>query len=246
MSSETFNPVLIVVDFQEDFCPPVSYLRLDTAHITNLTLHSQNGALAVPEGRTIAPVLNTLLSLPFPLKLATRDWHPRTHVSFASNHGPNAKPYTSTTTITHPSDSKRSYDITLWPDHCVQMTAGAELATELDHKLVDDVVDKGMVSSVEMYSAFYDPFKVSDSGLAARLRRQGVTHVYVAGLAADYCVKATAEHAVDEGYATYIVEEGTKPVSPEKWDEVRKGIVDHGVKMVSIDGEEVAKVKALK
>ena len=126
------------------------------------------------------------------------------------------------------------------------MTAGAELATELDHKLVDDVVDKGMVSSVEMYSAFYDPFKVSDSGLAARLRRQGVTHVYVAGLAADYCVKATAEHAVDEGYATYIVEEGTKPVSPEKWDEVRKGIVDHGVKMVSIDGEEVAKVKALK
>ncbi|KAH8173879.1 isochorismatase family protein [Sarocladium implicatum] len=226
MSSQEYKPVLIVVDFQEDFCPP-------------------NGALAVPEGRSIAPVLNNLLSLPFPLKLATRDWHPRKHVSFASNHGPDAKPFTSTTTIAHPSDPKRSYDITLWPDHCVQMTPGAELAPELDQEKLDDVVDKGMVSSVEMYSPFYDPFRVSDSGLAGRLKRQGVTHVFVAGLAADYCVKATAEHAADEGFTTYIIEEGTKPVSPEKWDEVRKGIVDHGVKMISIDSEEVGKVKAL-
>lgn len=102
-----------------------------------------------------------------------------------------------------------------------------------------------MVSSVEMYSAFYDPFKVSDSGLAGRLRRNGVTDVFVVGLAADYCVKATAEHAVDEGFKTYIVEEGTKPVTPGKWDEVRAEIIKHGVKMVSTNSEEVAKVKAL-
>lgn len=189
-------------------------------------------------------MLNALLALPFALKLATRDFHPKSHISFASNH-PSAKPYTSTTTITDPADPSRSYTTTLWPDHCVQLTPGAELAEELDQKLLDDVVDKGMISSVEMYSAFYDPFEVSDSGLAGRLKRNGVTHVFVVGLAADYCVKATAEDAAKEGFKTYIVEEATKPVAPEKWQEVREEIIKGGVKMVSMDGDEVAQVKAL-
>ncbi|KAK0391736.1 hypothetical protein NLU13_1235 [Sarocladium strictum] len=225
MLSNDFKPALLVIDFQEDFCPP-------------------NGSLAVPDGRSIAPILNSLLSLPFAVKLATRDWHPKTHISFASNHQ-SATPYTSTTTITNPSDPSQSYETTLWPDHCIQLTPGAEIVPELDQSLLHDVVDKGMVSSVEMYSAFYDPFKVSDSDLAGRLRRQGVTDVYIVGLAADYCVKATAEHAVDEGFKTFIVEEGTKPVIPEKWEQVRKDIVKYGIKLVSVDGEEVAKVKTI-
>ena len=103
MCSQEYKPVLIVVDFQEDFCPPVSVLSHHSipspSNLTTTPL--QNGSLAVPEGRSIAPILNNLLSLPFALKLATRDWHPRKHVSFASNHGPDAKPFTSTTTITH-------------------------------------------------------------------------------------------------------------------------------------------------
>ncbi|EFY91121.1 NAD(+) salvage pathway protein [Metarhizium acridum] len=225
MAGKQFKPALIIVDFQEDFCPP-------------------NGSLAVPAGRTIAHAVNTLLALPFPLKIATRDWHPRTHVSFASNH-PSSEPFTSRATIRHPSDPSQSYTTTLWPVHCVQGTPGAQLVPELDLSQVHQVLDKGQDDRVEMYSAFYDPLHVSDSGLAKRLKEEHVTHVYVVGLAADFCVKATAEDAVAEGYETYIVEEATKPVMPDAWETCREGIVAKGVGMISIHGDDVARVKAL-
>lgn len=212
--------------------------------ITTNLAHSQNGSLAVPHGRTIAPTVNTLLTLPFALNLATRDWHPSSHISFAANH-PDATPFTSTALIHNPSDPSQTYSTTLWPVHCVQDTPGAQLVPELDATKLHEVLDKGMDDRVEMYSAFYDPFRVSDSGLAQRLKTLGVTDVFVVGLAADFCVKATAEHAVDEGFRAYIVEEGTKPVIPDQWEECRKGITEHGVKFVSANGDEVAKVKAL-
>ncbi|KAF4446097.1 pyrazinamidase nicotinamidase [Fusarium albosuccineum] len=218
-----FRPALIIVDFQEDFCPP-------------------NGALPVTEGRSIASSINTLTTLPFALILATKDFHPPNHISFAANH-PSATPYTSTTTVVHPRDPDRSYETTLWPTHCVQGTQGADLVPELDVSRVHAVIEKGQDARVEMYSAFYDPFRVSDSGLAAMLKEQEVTDVYVVGLAGDFCVKATAEHAVDEGYQTWIVEEGTKPVMPDKWDECRREMKDKGIKFTPMDGEAVARVK---
>ncbi|KAF4982583.1 hypothetical protein FZEAL_1815 [Fusarium zealandicum] len=220
-----FKPALIIVDFQEDFCPP-------------------NGALAVPSGRTIASPINTLTVLPFPLILATKDFHPASHISFAPNH-PSSTPYTSTISIVHPHDSSRAYTTTLWPVHCVQGTRGADLVPELDVSRVHVVVEKGQDERLEMYSAFYDPFKLCDTGLAAMLREQYVTDVYVVGLAADYCVKATAEHAVEEGYRTWIVEEGTKPVMPDKWDECKRDIQAKGVNFTSMDGEAVSRVRAL-
>lgn len=198
----------------------------------------------MPSGRAIAPVINTLLALPFSPILATRDWHPATHISFAANHA-NCEPYTSTVTIVHPSDASRSYVSTLWPVHCVQDTPGAQLVPELDLARVTRVVDKGMHPRLEMYSAFYDPFRLADSGLAGMLRAEGVTDVFVVGLAADYCVKATAEHAREEGYQTFIVEEGTRPVVPEKWEECKKEIVGKGIKMVSMDSDEIARVQGL-
>ncbi|KAL6923106.1 hypothetical protein ACHAP8_003996 [Fusarium lateritium] len=213
-SGKPFKAALIIVDFQEDFCPP-------------------NGSLAVPEGRTIAPTINTLTALPFHLILATKDFHPPSHISFASNH-PSSTPYTSTTTITHPHDSSRSYTTTLWPIHCVQGTSGADLVPELDASRLHAVIEKGQDERVEMYSAFYDPFKVSDSGLAGMLGEQQVTDVFVVGLAADFCVKATAEDAVKEGYSTWIVNEGTKPVMPDKWEECRKGMEEKGIKFTSV------------
>lgn len=97
-----------------------------------------------------------------------------------------------------------------------------------------------------MYSAFYDPFHVSDSGLKGRLKREGITDVFVVGLAADYCVRATAEHAVDEGFRTFVVEEGTRPVMVDQWKGVRREIEEHGVMFVKRDGEEVKRVQALK
>ncbi|KJZ76410.1 hypothetical protein HIM_04139 [Hirsutella minnesotensis 3608] len=220
-----FRPALIVVDFQEDFCPP-------------------NGSLAVANGRDIASSVNHLLSLPFVLKVATRDWHPPNHVSFATNH-PGSKPFTSSTTITHPQNLSRSYTTTLWPDHCLQNSAGAQLVPELDTTKLDAIIDKGQNPTVEMYSAFYDPFHVSDSGLVAKLRGANVTDVFVVGLAADFCVKATAQDAQAEGFQAYIVEEGTRPVAPEKWNETKAGILTKGVQLVALGGIELGKVKSL-
>ncbi|KAL6859795.1 NAD(+) salvage pathway protein [Amphichorda felina] len=204
-----------------------------------------NGSLAVPDARAITAPVNHLLSLPFALKLATRDWHPPNHISFAPNHL-SSQPFTSTTTVPHPSDPSRApYTTTLWPVHCVADSPGAQLVPDLHASLLDAVVDKGRDPRVEMYSAFYDPFRVEDSGLARTLRDAAVTHVYVVGLAADYCVKATAEDAVQEGFETYIVEEGTRPVVVDRWPECREQIVAKGVRMVSVEGEEVKRVERL-
>jgi len=110
---------------------------------------------------------------------------------------------------------------------------------------VDKVVEKGQRREVEMYSAFYDPLKkprVSDSGLAGLLKEKGVTDVYVVGLAADYCVKATAVDAAKEGFKTFIVEEGTRPVDEGLWKEVQGELASKGVKVVKFSGEEVGRV----
>ncbi|XWW92767.1 hypothetical protein V2A60_000693 [Cordyceps javanica] len=231
-----FTPALIVVDFQEDFCPP-------------------NGSLAVPDGRSIAPAINSLLRLPFALKVATRDWHPPDHISFASTHNhqqqqdqgqqgqqkPPVQPFTSSHTITHPSSGAR-YTTTLWPVHCVAGTPGAALVPELDAARLDRVLDKGRRADREMYSAFRDPFGESDSGLAAALRAAGVTHVYVAGLALDYCVRATAEHAAELGFATAVLDDATRAVFPDARDGVLAALRARGVDVVpcSAAAERVA------
>ncbi|KFY39094.1 hypothetical protein V495_06161 [Pseudogymnoascus sp. VKM F-4514 (FW-929)] len=228
MASPTaFEPALIVVDVQEDFCPP-------------------NGALAVPHGRSILNTVNTLLGYPFIFKIATKDWHPAGHISFASSH-PGAEPFTSFATITNPSNPSEKYESRLWPDHCIQGTPGAELVQNLELSKVDKVLEKGQTKEVEMYSAFYPPLtapRVSDSGLSALLKAKGVTDVYVVGLAADYCVAATAEDAIKEGFRAWIVEEGTRAVEVEKWEEKVKELEGKGVRVVSVEGEEVERVRS--
>lgn len=226
-SSTPFVPALIVVDFQEDFSPP-------------------SGSLAIPEGRDIAPTVNELLSLPsFAVRIATLDWHPADHISFAANHD-SKQPFVDTTTIINPHNSSESYETRLWPVHCVQGSKGAELVPELAADKVDVVIKKGTDARVEMYSAFYDPFespRVSDSGLAQALKDKGVTHVYVVGLAFDYCVKATAADAAKEGFVTYVIEEGTRAVDAKVWDKCKEGLAGGGVKVVSMKGEEVQRLR---
>ena len=117
--------------------------------------------------------------------------------------------------------------------------------TELDTDRVDRIVEKGQDPRVEMYSAFYDPLKeprVADSGLAGALRDVGATHVYVVGLAADYCVKFTAVDAASEGFETYIIEEATRAVDDGGWGECKKELAAKKVKVVSIEGEEVKRI----
>lgn len=117
---------------------------------------------------------------------------------------------------------------------------------ELDVSQVDAVVDKGMNPDVEMYSAFWDPLRVSVSELGGKLKEKRVTDVFVVGLAADYCVRATAESAVEEGYRTYIVEEGTRAVNKETWEtEGRQEVERRGISIVSAGGNEIQRVKDL-
>ncbi|KAI0200887.1 isochorismatase [Astrocystis sublimbata] len=231
-----FTPALIIVDLQGDFCPP-------------------NGALAVPDGRGVIGPINELLGLPFALKVATKDWHPRDHVSFASNH-PGKEPFVDSVTIVNPTDATESYSSRLWPVHCVQGTAGAELVPELDVGKLDEIIHKGTDPRFEMYSPFYAPFsplrststspspRVGDSGLAALLRGRAVTHVYVVGLAGDYCVKSCAEDAAGEGFRTYLIEEGTRPVDAGSWPQCKKSIEGSGAKVVSIEGPEVLQLRS--
>ncbi|KAL3422165.1 pyrazinamidase nicotinamidase [Phlyctema vagabunda] len=236
----------------------------DTFHL-NLSPCHGNGALAVPEGRAILPTLEHLLGLPFILKIATQDWHPPGHISFASSHtsatattldGAHCEPapYTTYTIITNPSNATETYQTRLWPDHCIQETWGARLLPPLlaHHHHIDHVIQKGGLARVEMYSAFYAPLqqpRVGDSGLAALLRARAVSHVFVVGLAADYCVRATAEDAVHEGWTagrTLIVDEGTRAVDQDEWE--TKGRVEvegAGVRVVKVDGHEVRRVREL-
>ncbi|KAI0158186.1 isochorismatase [Xylariaceae sp. FL1272] len=220
--TDAFRPALIVVDVQEDFCAP-------------------NGSLAVAEGRKVAVPINKLLELPFVLKVATKDWHPSNHVSFAANHT-GKQPYTDFVTIVHPENAAKSYSSRLWPVHCVQGSPGAELLPELDAAKLDKIIEKGTDARVEMYSPFYDPLRVSDSGLAGLLREHGVTDVYVVGLAADYCVRSCAEDAAKEGFKSYLVEEATRAVDPGSWPVCKKDIEASGAKIVSMDGPEVQRL----
>lgn len=178
-----FSKALIIVDIQYDFIP--------------------GGALAVPEGDQVIPVINAL-QRDFELVLATQDWHPPGHGSFASSH-PGHKP----------GDIIQLNGLTqiLWPDHCVQGTHGAEFVKELDQSKIRRVFRKGTDPGVDSYSGLFDNGHRKDTGLADYLRDQGVTDVYIAGLAADYCVKFTALDAVNLGYRTHVIKAACRGVN---------------------------------
>ncbi|KAI9778694.1 MAG: NAD(+) salvage pathway protein [Geoglossum umbratile] len=225
-----YKPALLVIDIQEDFCPP-------------------NGSLAVEGGRDIVPIVNDLLDLPFALKIATKDFHPPDHISFASNHeAPNNEPFICRAKITNPYNQSEVRETQLWPIHCVQGTLGAELLPELHVDRVDYIVEKGLDKRVEMYSAFADIFEapsVSSSGLGEILKEAAITHVYLVGLAMDYCVKWSAIDARKRGFITYVVREGTKAVDPGDggWGAAQAELEKFGVPIVGVTGSEVKWVK---
>ncbi len=183
---------LIVVDIQNDF--------------------TSGGALEVPDGNSIIPVVNAL-QRSFDLVVATQDWHPETHKSFASQH--------------HGKNQFEKIDLdgleqTLWPDHCVQGTRGADFHADLNLHQVEAIFRKGMDPNIDSYSGFYDNGHRKNTGLAGYLRAREVTEVYVCGLAGDYCVYFTAMDAIDEGFTTYIIEDATRSISAEGFENARK------------------------
>ena len=219
---------------------------LVSQNMAQLANQEQNGALAVQNGRKVASVINSLLGLPFGIKIATQDYHPSNHISFASQHQ-DAEPFTSTHKITNPeaSDPKtaESQQITLWPDHCVKDTPGCELIPELNVSLLDRIIRKGEDPRVEAYSGFGPDFRkpaVAMTCMADVLREHGIKQVVVCGIATDYCVKCTAIDAAKEGFQTIVVEDATKAVDQDESAElrVRDELEAHGVKFTRSTSEE--------
>jgi nicotinamidase/pyrazinamidase len=174
---------LILVDIQNDFLP--------------------GGALPVPHGNEVIPVANQLQAR-FPLVVATQDWHPPKHGSFAANH-PGKKVFEQSELNGLPQ--------TLWPVHCVQNTTGAELARGLKQDRIVRVFKKGTDPGIDSYSGFFDNGHRRATGLGEWLKDQGVDEVYVCGLATDYCVKFTALDAVGLGFKTHVIEEASRGVN---------------------------------
>jgi nicotinamidase/pyrazinamidase len=174
---------LIIVDVQNDFLP--------------------GGALAVPEGDRVIPVINRL-SHDFELVFTTQDWHPANHCSFAASH-PGAK--VGGRILVDKTDQ------ILWPVHCVQNTHGAELAADLKPRVISERIYKGTDPKVDSYSGFFDNQRKRATGLETRLRQQGASNLTIVGLATDYCVKATVLDARDLGFEVTVYEEGCRAVN---------------------------------
>ena len=180
---------LIIVDLQYDFLP--------------------DGALAVPFGDEIIEPINRIQS-DYELVVATQDWHPEGHLSFASAHK-GRKPFE---TI-----DLKGLEQVLWPDHCIQTTRGAELSNRLDTRRIEGVFRKGTTLEIDSYSGFFDNGRRRHTGLAGYLRGRAVSTVSVCGLAADYCVYFTAMDALEQGFDTYIVEDAVRPIDASAYAE---------------------------
>jgi len=186
---------LILVDIQNDFLP--------------------GGALSVSDGDVVIPVANRLIdSDAFDLIVATQDWHPADHLSFAANH-PGKKVYDQIDLLGLPQ--------VLWPLHCVQGTRGAELSLALSRERIDQVIQKGTDRSIDSYSGFFDNGHRKATGLADYLRTRNVNDVFICGLATDYCVKFTALDAVQLGFRTSLIEDACRGVNLKPSDS-RKAI----------------------
>lgn len=179
---------LIIVDIQNDFLP--------------------GGSLAVNDGNEIIPIVNELMSK-FECIVATQDWHPANHGSFASNHE-NKKPGDQIVL--------NGLQQVLWPDHCVQDTFGAEFSRDLKISETVKIFQKGSDVDVDSYSGFFDNGKMRDTGLNLYLQRSGVDEVFIVGLATDYCVKFTAIDAAELGYATHVIANATRAVNLNEGD----------------------------
>lgn len=176
---------LLIIDVQNDFCP--------------------GGALEVPNGDEVVPIINRLTEY-FTTIIQTQDWHPAGHSSFASAHQ-DRKPFEK---IQMPYGEQ-----TLWPDHCVQGSGGAEFHPDLHTVKTQLIVRKGFRRSIDSYSAFYENDNETPTGLAGYLRERDINTLYVAGLATDFCVKWSILDGLSEKFKLYVVEDAVKGIDIE-------------------------------
>lgn len=199
------STALIIVDLQNDFLP--------------------GGAMPVKEGDKILPVVNKLLQHPFDFIVATKDWHPADHGSFAEVHGKMPGEHVNLGGV----------DQILWPVHCVQGSFGAEFSPKWNWSNVGKVFQKGTDKNIDSYSTFFDNGHKKSTGLENYLKSHGITDVYIAGLAMDYCVKYSALDALKLGFNTYVIVDACRAINIKAGDEERalKEIEEAGGKLIS-------------
>jgi nicotinamidase/pyrazinamidase len=182
---------LVIVDVQNDFIP--------------------GGALAVSDGDKVVPIINRL-QRHFDFIVATQDWHPAEHGSFATNH-PGKQPGELI--------DLHGLQQVLWPVHCVQGSKGAEFHPDLVRETWKGIFRKGTDRSVDSYSGFFDNGRRGDTGMGEFVKKAGVDTVYVCGLATDYCVKYTVLDAISLGFDTHLVKDACRAVNLDSADEVK-------------------------
>jgi len=176
------SDLLLVIDPQLDFCA--------------------NGRLAVQDGDAVMPLINQL-ALRFEHIVLTQDWHPAGHSSFASTH-PGRQPFETIQAVYGPQ--------TLWPDHCIQGSPGAQFHPDLDIPHVELILRKGFRPAIDSYSAFTENDKTTPTGLAGYLHERGFKRIFLAGLAYDYCVRFSAVDAVRSGFKAFVIEDACRSV----------------------------------
>ncbi len=194
---------LIIVDVQNDFIP--------------------GGALPTKNGGEVVPVVNELQPQ-FELVVATQDWHPQNHMSFASNH-PGKKPGDVI--------DLDGLQQVLWPDHCVQRTWGAQFHRDLDMDRIAKIIRKGTDPQIDSYSGFFDTGRRKATGLEEYLREHAVTDVFIGGLATDYCVLWTARDAKSLGFTTHVIAEACRGV------ELKPGDIERAFEEMRTSGIDV-------
>lgn len=206
MSKNSKKTALVVVDLQQDFLPP-------------------HGSLAIAHGRDVVPFINALMDVskyPWSAVIATQDWHPPNHISFASQH--DLLPF-ATVEFRHPShpDHKLvdTFKTQVWPEHCLQNTFGSSLDTlfvagfnQLDKKVAKHIVKKGYLQDREYYSCFKDIWKLHKTEMESLLRELQITDVVFVGLAYDFCVLHSAIDCRDLGFNSYVIKSCCKSVTP--------------------------------
>lgn len=194
---------LILVDLQNDFCP--------------------GGNLEVPKGDEVIPVANKMIPY-FDLIVASKDWHPANHLSFAANH-----PWRRPGQVI---DLNGVQQI-LWPMHCVQDSFGAEFVHGLQTDKISKIVYKGTDPEIDSYSAFFDNARKRSTGLGEYLQEQNVEEIYLLGLATDYCVKFTVLDAIDLGFKVHLITDGCRGINLEDGD-VAKALTEMKEKGASL------------
>jgi nicotinamidase/pyrazinamidase len=200
----TDHDALLVIDMQDDFVSPT-------------------GSLSVSGGEKIIPGINALATH-FAHVILTQDWHPASHISFASTHG--LKPFTDTMQAPYGTQH-------LWPDHCLQGSPGAELHPALSIPHAELILRKGFRRNIDSYSAFTENDRTTTTGLAAYLQARDLNRLFICGLAYDYCVGFSAIAAAQLGFDTWVVEDLCRGIAPASIEAINKTFIDLNIRRIS-------------